>query len=105
MEQRNTHRNRLTHRLRTAIWLLALCSAPTLLQAQTYCSAGASSAGSAGITQVTFNTISNSSSSNPAYTNYTAQSTSVMQGSTHALSVTIMATGVSLRHQHGRGLD
>ncbi|MCB0758369.1 MAG: hypothetical protein KDC01_07910, partial [Flavobacteriales bacterium] len=61
-------------------------------QGQTYCSAGASSAGSAGITQVTFNTISNSSSSNPAYTDYTAQSTTVVKGSTYALSVTIVAT-------------
>ncbi|MBZ0206316.1 MAG: hypothetical protein K8H89_08320, partial [Flavobacteriales bacterium] len=92
MEQRNTPRNRPTHRLRNAIWLLALCSFSTLAQAQTYCSAGASTAGSAGITEVTFNTINNPSSSNPAYTDYTAQSTSVLKGSTYALSVTIVAT-------------
>jgi hypothetical protein len=79
-------------RLRTAIAMVALVIFAGSAQGQTYCSAGASSAGSAGITQVTFNTISNSSSSNPAYTDYTAQSTTVVKGSTYALSVTIVAT-------------
>jgi len=73
--------------------MLALSGMAGLAQAQSYCSAGASSAGSAGITQVIFNTIDNSSSSTPAYTNYTAQSTTVLKGSSHDLSVKIQATG------------
>src|SRR5690606_35060166 len=83
----------LTHWARTALGLAALCLTVGSASAQSYCSVGASSPGDAGITQVTFNTISNSSSSNPAYTDYTAQSTTVMHGEVHALPVTIRATG------------
>jgi hypothetical protein len=63
------------------------------LKAQTYCTAGASSPGAAGITLVEFNTINNSSSSDPAYTDFTAISTSVYKGQSYNLSVTIKATG------------
>ncbi len=61
------------------------------VSAQTYCAATGS--GAAGITNVVFNTINNSSSSSPGYTDFTGQSTTVYLGSTHALSVTINATG------------
>lgn len=62
--------------------------------AQTYCTAGASTPGTAGITLVDFNTINNSSSSSPAYSDYTAISTSVNPGQSYSLSVTITATGI-----------
>ncbi|MGB3526934.1 MAG: GEVED domain-containing protein, partial [Flavobacteriales bacterium] len=83
----------LTHWVRAALGLVALCLMGGGATAQSYCAAGASSAGTAGITQVTFNTINNSSTSNPAYSDYTAQSTTVLKGSTYALSVSINAQG------------
>ncbi|MBK9060441.1 MAG: hypothetical protein IPL81_11425 [Flavobacteriales bacterium] len=93
MDTRNTTPRYRAPGLLALIWMLALSGMAGLAQAQSYCSAGASSAGSAGITQVIFNTIDNSSSSTPAYTNYTAQSTTVLKGSSHDLSVKIQATG------------
>ncbi|MGB6046758.1 MAG: GEVED domain-containing protein [Flavobacteriales bacterium] len=102
MENRNTPQTMvtqhnsifaLTHWARTALGLAALCLTVGSASAQSYCSVGASSPGDAGITQVTFNTISNSSTSNPAYSDYTAQSTTVLKGSTYALSVSINAQG------------
>ncbi|MBS1938223.1 MAG: hypothetical protein JSS84_10495, partial [Bacteroidetes bacterium] len=89
-----THiRTRWAH-ARTALGLAALLGLAPRAQGQTYCTAGAATPGSAGITKVVFNTINNSSSANPAYTDFTSLSTSVTQGSTYALSVTIKATGL-----------
>ncbi|MBX2983906.1 MAG: T9SS type A sorting domain-containing protein [Flavobacteriales bacterium] len=102
MENRNTPQimvtqhnsiSALAYWARMALGLAALCLTVGSASAQSYCSVGSNNAGSAGITQVIFGTINNSSSSNPAYTDYTAQSTSVLKGSSYPLSVKIKATG------------
>lgn len=58
-----------------------------------YCAASASSDDDTGLTNVTFNTINNSSTGTPAYSDYTALSTSVYQGSSHNLSVRVNTAG------------
>ena len=77
--------------LKAAAGLMALFFAAGQVSAQTYCAVTGN--GDAGITKVVFNTINNSSASNVGYTDFTGQSTTVMHGETHALSVTINATG------------
>ena len=77
--------------LRATIGLMALFFMAGQLSAQTYCAVSGN--GDAGITKVVFNTIDNSSPSNVGYSDFTGQSTTVMHGETHALSVTINATG------------
>ncbi len=72
-------------------------SAPVLvtpgLSAACYCTPTASSDDNTGLTNVTFGTIDNSSSGAPAYTDFSSQSTTVDQGSTHALSVRVNTDG------------
>lgn len=65
---------------------------PTLSGA-CYCAATASSNDNTGVTYVGFNTIDNASSGAPAYTDYSTISTTVDQGSMHALSVHVNTDG------------
>lgn len=64
-----------------------------VINATTYCSTTAASDDATGITRVVFNTIDNASTGIPAYTDYTAQSTTVSQGSSYDLSVRVNTGG------------
>jgi hypothetical protein len=64
-----------------------------VINATTYCAATATSDDATGITRIIFNTIDNASTGNPAYTDYTAQSTTVSQGSSYNLSVRVNTAG------------
>ncbi|MDY0279098.1 MAG: M6 family metalloprotease domain-containing protein [Salinivirgaceae bacterium] len=68
-------------------------SGTTGIQICTYCTPTATTNDATGITFIEFNTINNASDGAPAYTDYTAMSTSVVKGQTYSLTARVNTSG------------